>query len=135
MNNLPLCARIGILHGILIGFFFSLWRVETNFAPLATHEFLWAALLLLLLALVCSMFILVIVERYLAGAVFWSATVNAILVTLLTMAVTSLIPPHQFFILSGIWIGIVVGLLIGLVLCRLCLDRFTTQRIGDSHGR
>jgi hypothetical protein len=92
-------------------------------------------LLLSALALICSLFILVIVERYLAGAVFWPAAVNAILVTLLTTLVINAMPPHQFFLLLGLWIGIVIGLLVGLVLCRLCLDRYVTGRgMGGSYG-
>jgi hypothetical protein len=137
MNRLPLCARIGVLHGLIVGFFFSLWRMGTAFAALAAQEFAWGVLLLSILALLCSLFILVIVERYLAGAVFWPATVNAILVTLLTMLAINAMPPHQFFLLLGLWIGIVVGLLVGLALCRLCLNRLitTTEGVGGNHGQ
>ena len=136
MNRLPLCARVGVLHGLLVGFFFSLWRMETAFAPLAAHEFAWGVLLLAALALICSLFILVVVERYLAGAVFWPAVVNAILVTLLTMLLINVMPPHRFFLLLGLWVGIVIGLFVGLLLCRLCLDRYVTGRgVGDSYGQ
>lgn len=130
MNRLPLCARIGVLHGMIVGFFFSLWRIEVAFAALAAHEFAWGVLLLSALAVLCSFFILVVVERYLASAVFWPAAVNAILVALLTMLVVNVMPPHQFFLLLGLWVGIVVGLLVGFVLCRLCFDRLIAPTRG-----
>jgi hypothetical protein len=136
MNRLPLCARIGVLHGIIVGFFFSLWRMETAFAALAADDFVWGVLLLSILALVCSLFILIVVERYLAGAVFWAAAVNAILVALLTMFVINLMPQHRFFLLLGFWIGILNGLFVGLLLCRLCLDRVTTSKpIGGNYAK
>lgn len=136
MNKLPLCARIGVLHGIIAGFLFSLWRMETAFAPFAANEIAWGVMLLTLLAILCSLFILVIVERYLAAAVFWPALLNAIIVTLLTVFVIKAMPPHQFFLLLGLWIGIVVGLLVGFALCRLCLDRLSiSKNAGGYHGQ
>ena len=136
MNRLPLCARVGVLHGIIAGFIFSLWRMEAAFAGLATHEFAWGVLLLSLLALLCSLFILVVVERYLVRAVFLPAAVNALLVALLAALVIYQMPPHRFFLLLGVWIGIVVGVAVGVVLCRLCLDRLVIAgRVGGSNGR
>lgn len=135
MNSLPLCARVGVLHGIIVGFLFSLWRIETGFTALAAHEFVWGLLLLSALAALCSLFILVVVERYLASAVLWQTGVNALLVALFTMLLINLMPPHQFFLLLGVWIGIVVGVLVGYLLCRLCLDRLTPDRLGGHHGR
>ncbi len=135
MNSLPLCARVGALHGIVVGFLFSLWRMETGFAALAAHEFVWGVLLLSTLAALCSLFILVVVERYLAGSVLWQTWVNALLVALFTMLLIKLMPPHKFFLLLGVWIGIVVGVLVGYLLCRLCLDRFTSNRLGGDYGR
>lgn len=123
MNRLPLCARIGILHGLIVGFCFSLWRLQTGFAPLAAHQFTWGVLLLAMVSLHCSLFILVIVERYLVGAIFWPALINSLFVTLVTMLVINVFAPHRFFLLLGLWIGILIGLLVGLLLCRLCLDR------------
>lgn len=123
MNQLPLCARVGVLHGLIVGFFFSLWRMQTSFAAMAAHELAWGILLLAALALLCSLFVLIIVERYLIGSVFWPTVVNAILVALATVLVIRPIPQHNFFLLLGLWIGIVIGLLVGLLLCRLCLDR------------
>jgi hypothetical protein len=137
MNRLPICARVGVLHGVIVGFLFSLWRMATGFAGLAAHEFVWGVLLLSALALLCSLFVLVVVVRYLAVSVFWPAAVNAILVALLTALVINVMPPHRFFLLLGVWIGTAVGLLVGLVLCRLCLDRLvaTAVRGGGDHGR
>jgi hypothetical protein len=134
MNNLPLCARIGVLHGLIVGFFFSLWRMETAFQVFAADEFAWGVLLLSTFALLCSLFVLIIVERYLGSAVFWPAVVNVILVAIVTTLLINLMPPHRFFLLLGVWIGILVGLVIGFALCRLCLDRLT-QGIGGSYGR
>ena len=123
MNALPLCAKSGVLHGMLAGFFFSLWRLATGFPVLAPHEFAWAVLLIALLAIIISLFILVVVERYSPAAVLWPDVVNALLVTLITALIIRPLAMHAFFLLLGLWIGIIVGLLIGLLLCRWCLQR------------
>ena len=136
MNRLPLCARIGILHGLIVGFFFALWRIETGFAPLAVDEFFWGWLLVSLVALLCSLFILIVVERYLVGGVLWPVLVNAILVGFLTALVINFLPAHRFFLLAGVWIGILIGLVVGLLLCRLCFDRLIVNRdAGGNYGR
>lgn len=136
MNRLPLCARIGVLHGLIIGFLFSLMRIQAGFVALAAHEIIWSVLVFSTLALLCSLFILIVVERYLGGAVFWPAAINAILVGLLTILVINLLLPNRFFVLLGIWIGMVIGLFVGFVLCRLCLDRLIANReAGDNYGR
>lgn len=125
MSALPLCAKIGVLHGMIAGLLFGLWRLGSGMPVLAPQEFAWSVALLALFALLCSLFILVVVERYALRSIFWPVVVNVILVTLLTALVINKLPAHQFFILLSLWVGIVVGLFAGLLLCRLCFDRFT----------
>jgi hypothetical protein len=135
MNTLPLCARVGVLHGLITGFLFGVYRLESGFPPLPPDVIAWTVLLLALFGVLVSLFILVVVQRYVLSAVMWQTLVNALLVSLLIVLVVGRIPATAFFLLLSFWIGIIIGLLVGLLLCRLCLERgLTVAATGRRHG-
>lgn len=135
MNALPLCARVGVLHGMITGFLFGLYRLESGFAPLPPGAIAWTVLLLSLFGALVSLFILVAVQRYVLSAVMWQTLVNALLVSLLIVFVVGRIPATALFLLLSFWIGVVIGLLVGLLLCRICLERgLAVPATGRRHG-
>jgi hypothetical protein len=128
MTALPLCAKVGVLHGLIIGFLFAVWRLSGGFPGLALQELIWAMILLALIAIGCSLFILIVVERYRLSSVVWATLVNGLLVSALTLLILVRLTPHQYFLLLCLWLSALIGLFIGWLLCRICIDRLVAAK-------
>ena len=117
MNNWPICAQIGVLHGMIAGFTFGIVHCC---APMSNQDLAWMIVLCAVAGLHVSTFILVVLRRYAFASVFWQTFVNAILVSLLTVLVLSAIGPHPLIVLLGLVAGFLLGALVGAMLCWLC---------------
>jgi len=124
MSSPPLCVQIGILHGLIVGFLFGLWQFQGCCTAVSWSDLAWMMVLLVIIAMVLSLFVLCILRRYLLASVFGPVFVNAVLVTVAVVLVLRAIGPSPASILLGLIVGLVLGLLVGWLLCRLCDQRF-----------
>lgn len=117
MKHWPICAQIGALHGMIVGFMFA----ATNCcAPMSMQDVVWTVLLGAALSALISLFLLIVIRRYGAGSVLWQTLLNALLVSLVVVLVLYAIGPHPLIALLGLVAGFILGALIGFLLCRLC---------------
>ena len=121
----PLCIQIGVLHGLIVGFLFGLWQFQGCCTTVTASDLASMMVLLVVMAMLTSLFALCILRRYTFASVIGPVLVSAVLVTVIVVLVLHAIGPNPASILLGIIIGLVLGLLIGWMLCRLC-----DQRVG-----
>lgn len=121
MKNWPLCAQVGALHGMIIGFAFGV--LQTCCQQLRANELVSMLLLFTALAVLVSLFVLVVVRKYSVGSVLWPTVLNALLVGFVVILVLWAIGPQPWGPLLGVALGFLLGLLVGALLCRVCGDR------------
>lgn len=119
----PLCAQIGLLHGVIVGFMFGLLQQGSCCQTTTTAELVWIALLLAGLAAAISLFVLIVICRYTLGSVLFAALVNAVIVAIAVVFVLQAIGASVASVLIGIVLGAVIGLILGWILCLLCDER------------
>lgn len=124
MNNLPICAQIGALSGILIGLGFGLLQIETCCQKLNVSDLSWAILILAGLATLVALFVLIVLRKYTFSSVFWPTLINTLLVSLVVVIILNAIGSSAFSALLGVILGWLLGALIGWFLCRFCDRRF-----------
>jgi hypothetical protein len=121
MTRWPICAQVGALHGILVGFGFGLIHICCQ--SMTAKELVGLWLIFAGLAVLVSLFVLLVLRKYAFGSVLWAVILNALLVALVVILVMNAIGPSAWSPLLGILLGFLLGLLVGAVLCRLCGDR------------
>ena len=119
----PLCAQIGMLHGVIVGFMFGLLQQGECCQTTTAAQLAWIALLLAGLAALTSAFILTVICRYTLGSVLFAVLVNAVLVAFAVVFILQAIGASVASVLIGIVLGTVIGLIVGWILCMLCDER------------
>jgi hypothetical protein len=135
MNNLSICAQVGALNGIVIGFGFGILQIETSGQPINNSDLNWVILILAGLATLVSLFVLLVLRKYTFNSVFWATLINALLVSLVVIVTLNIIGTSAFSALLGVVLGFLLGLLMGWLLCRLCGQRFIPGNTGNIRGR
>jgi hypothetical protein len=121
---IPLCALIGWLNGVVVGFFFGAFQVQGCCTALTTAQIMWIALVLAGLAMLASLFVLCVLRGFTFTSVLLPVFINAVIVAVAVVFVLRAIGMSEWSILVGVVIGAVIGLLIGWLLCFLCDRRF-----------
>lgn len=121
MKDWPLCAQVGALHGIVVGFAFG--STGSCCRHLTGTELAWMVFAFAGLAILASLFVLVVIRRYVFGSVAPQIVVNAILVSLVVISILYAIGRNPWYALLGVLLGFILGAVVGALLCRLCVQR------------
>jgi hypothetical protein len=116
----PLCAQVGMLHGLVAGFMYGLLQQGNCCAMSTAAQLAYVAVLLSGLALLTSLFVLCVICRYTFASVWLGALINAVIVAFVVVFALQAIGASVASPIIGILLGIVIGLIIGWILCRLC---------------
>ena len=128
--QLPLCAQVGLLHGVVVGFLFGLLQFNNCCVAPASSQLAWMALLLAGLAMIVSLFVLLVICRYTFGSVLFAVFVNAVIVAFAVVFVLNAIGASVASPIVGVIVGLVIGLIVGWLLCLLCDIRPFSARQG-----
>jgi hypothetical protein len=128
MNPPPLCAQIGFLHGLLVGFGFGMAQGCCGIPT--TGDLVAMALILAGFAMLASLFVLVVLRSYAFASVWLAVFINAVVVAVIVVFVLAAIPPSPWGALIGAILGAVMGFIIGWLLCLLCGQRLTAWSAG-----
>ena len=131
MNHWPLCAQVGALHGMIIGFAFGV--LQTSTTPMSPADLGWMLVLFAALAALVSLFLLAVLRRYTLRSVLWTTLANALLVAMVVIAALSAVGPHSWSPLLGVLLGLALGALTGAALCRLCDQRTPSSLTGRAN--
>lgn len=128
--QLPLCAQVGMLHGVVVGFLYGLLQFSNCCQASPSSQLAWVALLLAGVALIVSLFVLMVVCRYTLGSILFALFVNAVIVAFAVVFVLQAIGASVVSAILGVIVGLVIGLIIGWILCLLCDLRPFSARQG-----
>ena len=120
ISSPPLCAQIGLLHGLVVGFLFGLLQFSNCCQASPTSQLAWMALVFAAVAMALSLFLLGVIARYTLVSVFFAVFINAVLVAFAVVFLLQAIGASMASIMIGIIVGMVVGFIIGWLLCWLC---------------
>ena len=114
-----LCAVSGAIAGVIVGFIFGLFQIQTPVPALALPDVVRVSLMLGIAAWIATLVIVGIWARYGIAAIFLPSLVNALVTSLLTVYIANSVRMP----ILALWIGMLVGTLVGALLCRLCGNR------------
>jgi hypothetical protein len=120
MNAPPLCAQIGWLHGLLVGFLVGALQLEGCCQMVTNSHLMWMALIFAAFAMLVSLFLLCIMRRYTLGSVLLGVFVNAVMVSIIVVFALHNLVPSLFSLIIGVIVGAILGLIVGWLLCLLC---------------
>jgi hypothetical protein len=120
MNAPPLCAQIGWLHGLLVGFLVGAAQLQGCCKMLTATDLMWMALVCAAFVMLVSLFLLCVMCRYAFGSVLFGVFVNAVVVSIIVVFALHNIGPGAFSLIIGVIVGAVLGLIVGWLLCLLC---------------
>ena len=122
--SIPLCALIGWLNGVVVGFFFGAFQLQGCCSAFSTAQIMWIALVLAGLAMLASLFVLCVLRKFTFGSVLLPVFLNSVIVAVVVVVALRAIGMSEWSIVVGVVVGAVIGFLIGWLLCFLCDRRF-----------
>jgi hypothetical protein len=128
--QLPLCAQVGMLNGVVVGFLYGLLQFNNCCQAPPSSQLAWIALLLAGQAMIVSLFVLLVICRYTLGSVLFAVFVNAVIVAFAVVFVLNAIGASVASPIVGVIVGLVIGLIVGWMLCLLCDVRPFSARQG-----
>lgn len=115
-GRMPFCSVAGAFIGATTGFVLSMFQTAEPVVRLTLPQVVQFGLILALASFLFLLLVFGLLLRYRISAIFWPGLVNAVLTSLLTVAIANAV--HRSFLTC--WIGIIVGIIVGWILCRLC---------------
>lgn len=115
-GRLNICARMGALAGVVVGFLYGLLMLQAG-GGLPTTVAVQAGIALGLVGLALVLFVFGFMEHFGVGAVIVPAVLVSLLTGLLTALVLNVVGLQPVPPVVGILIGILVGLLVCRVRC------------------